>query len=268
MTQHRWKRVWYRYCFLLGFLLLLAACSNRQDVILENNSEKPIPLYDSANESMALHLTLLETNIDPLLALDLVSSKLYYVSYQEAAIVDQDLQHINASSLSPGMTLEVIYHGITPQTDPMMIESVTQLTVIDDKPSFLSAYYDIITNIAEKDSALNQDITMVALDLSQATNLTKEEKTTLTNLVAYSLNTDCFQSTYEQLVQHGLIDTEQLSFPKGILIQVVTTGEKNSSFTFSVSKWRSGDGALGYSDCTATQEVNYWSYDYKNAWVS
>lgn len=268
MKQHPWKQVWYRYGFLLGLLLLLAACSNRQDTIHEKDYEKPISLYDSANESMVLHLTLLETNDNPMLALDLDSSKLYYVPYQEAVVLDQDQQQIDASSLSPGMTLEVIYHGITPQTDPAVVESVTQLTVIDDKPSYLSAYYDIITYICAKDSALNQDITMVALDLSQATNLTEEEKETLSFLVAYSLNTECFQSTYEQLVQHGLIDEDRLCFPKGILIQVATTGEKNSSFTFSVSKWRSGDGALGYSDCIATQEATYWSYDYKNAWIS
>ena len=142
-------------------------------------------------------------------------------------------------------------------------------------------YLDILKEIYGTDTALNDKITIVALDLTEAENLSGQEKEALRYLLwSYLINAqtslpdggsehiDVMLSTWEELTKEGLIDKENLHFPEGILITIKAGQIKNDSFRFVVEKWRSGLGAIGYDSCKGTFEDGAGTYRLGAVWIS
>ena len=126
--------------------------------------------------------------------------------------------------------------------------------------SLVGVYQTILDDLWKVDEGLNSDITVLAFDLSQVPNLTEAEKDELINMVSKSHGVDGMRGTFDELSEQGYIDKENLTFETGMLITIEATDVTADSFTFDVTKWRSGTGAYFLIDCKAVKTGNGWSY--------
>lgn len=80
---------------------------------------------------------------------------------------------------------------------------------------------------------------------------------------------DVKESTFEQLVKEGLINKEELYFPKGILITISNSeyNEGKKALKYDIEKWRSGLGAIGYEG-KAKHDGEKWMITKENMWIS
>jgi len=145
--------------------------------------------------------------------------------------------------------------------------------ITTDEPSnsaMTRLYFEVIKDVYSEDSGLNEGISIISLDLSGANNLSAEEKEDLRYLVSSEYSFDTYTYTYEELVGQGLIDEgliddelmdEEISyFEKGILFEITDTPITDNAFTFQIEKYRSGIGAIAYSECTAKKTGDTWEY--------
>jgi len=146
----------------------------------------------------------------------------------------------------------------------------TETSASDDEAmgtdELFNLYLILYNKIYAADSGLNDGITVIAVDFSGIENLTADEKDGLISKI--SKNGCVLRSaTSEQLIAEGLID-EYGNFTSGILISIIakTTGE--NTVLFSVSKFRSSLGAVGYSSSTAVFENGKWTISYGSVWIS
>lgn len=121
-------------------------------------------------------------------------------------------------------------------------------------------YQTILDDLWNVDEGLNSGINVLALDLAQVSNLTEAEKDELVNMVSQSHGVEGIRGTFDELSEQGYIDKENLYFETGMLITIETTDVTEDSFTFDVTKWRSGTGAYFFIDCKAVKNGNGWSY--------
>ena len=196
---------------------------------------------------------------------------------------DQEGTELEAKALRPGMriALSAAADSTSVERYPLGITGVHKVRVLEQQNDVVGLYLDILKAVYGADTALNDKITIAALDLTKEENLSKQEKEALRYLFwSYLTNAqeslpdggsghiDVMLSTWEELTEEGLIDKENLDFPEGILITIKAGQIKNDSFRFDVEKWRSGLGAIGYDSCEGTFEDGAGTYRLGAAWIS
>lgn len=196
---------------------------------------------------------------------------------------DKHGKKIEREALRPGMRirLSAAANGTYMERYPLGITGVQKVCVLEQQNDMIGLYLDILKEIYDTDAALNDDISTVALDLTEAENLTEQEKESIRFLLWLQLTKEqthladsaikplnVILSTWEELTQEGLIDVENLYFPEGVLITMKAGETKNNSFRFDVEKWRSGLGAIGYESCKGTFKDGAGTYRLGDAWIS
>lgn len=137
----------------------------------------------------------------------------------------------------------------------------------------VALYRAVFQNLYETDTALNSGIEFIALDLTQAENLSQEQRESLAKLLAEDTGVEVRLSTYKDLLDQQLIvysegDSSFTMFETGILFTLSTEQVEEGRFQFSADKWRSALGAYGYSDCTATLTDDGWIYQVGSEFIS
>lgn len=166
-----------------------------------------------------------------------------------------------------GALAEVTFSGEIMETFPAQLAGVTGILILsggfDDR---CALYNQVLEDLWAVDSGLNSGITELGVDLSQ-TSLTAAEQAA----VAWDFGTAHgilpVQGTYDQLVEQGYIDGENLYWEKGCLFSIVEKLMEGSysltPVTFDAEKWRSGLGAYFFMDCTAVQSAGGEWGDYQ-----
>ena len=135
--------------------------------------------------------------------------------------------------------------------------------------SVVSAYLAVIDSIYQEDSALNENISILAMDPSDMT-LTEEEKNALYEALGQRYGLEIIEKTHEQLKEGGYLSEDGLMFNDGVKITVsepVYDGDAGT-FTCGVDKWRSGLGAIGSGDVTAVWDGEAWTVTMENMYIS
>ena len=229
--------------FLILFCFSLCACQNTQ------NLPSDISIDDVPEDLKDDYLLLKVHDIDGETVLASAkngSSYVYSLTFND--IYELSGSQTDISSLSPGTILALSKDQIILETYPPQIKD-TDALILGSEKDFLPVYLEAVLDIYEDDSALNDGITMIALDFSNISNITEAEKEALGLLIWENLGVETFQSDYETLVAEGLIDGENLYFPEGVLISIDYKEETEDGFIFDIQKWRSGLGAIFYNDC-------------------
>ena len=98
------------------------------------------------------------------------------------------------------------------------------------------------------------------------TSLTPSEQDALAWRFAELKGKQLVQGTWEELAEQGFIDKENLYWENGCLLSIheegfLTDEEKDpNKITFRAEKWRSGLGAIMFTDCTAERnKTGHWS---------
>lgn len=168
---------------------------------------------------------------------------------------------VENQDIEEGALVEVAYNGVILETYPAQLGGDAAVTVLengfDDR---CTLYLDVLEDLWEVDSGLNSDdgMTYLGVDLS-ATSLSKSEQSTLAWAFAGEHDLDPLQGTWDELVEQGYIDKDNLVWEDGCLFSITETESSEKSVTFDAQKWRSGLGAYYFCDCTASRSVNgHW----------
>ena len=189
---------------------------------------------------------------------------------------EEEMYRIDWSPM-PGALVEVTWDGSVMESYPAQFGEVASVRILEDGFNDLCRLYrDVLNDLWEADPGLNADIAELGVDLSE-TSLPESEQ----SAVAYAFGMDhglmAMEGTYQDFVDGGYIDGENLYWEGGCLFSIKETQDENpvtinlpafgpgdempdySGVRFDAEKWRSGTGAYFFSDCTAVGTDGHWS---------
>ncbi len=201
--------------------------------------------------------------------------------------VTLDGEAAEPSVLEDGMAVDVAFNGHVLESFPAQLGEVYSVsawsrgrgrngggTMFD----LCGLYLQVLDDLWKKDPALNEDVSQIALDLSQAPGeLTEGEKLALVHRFGELHGVEAFAATFEELKEQGYLTSEPLGdgapegaafvrWEDGCLFSITPSedheGESYSLPTlfFNAEKWRSSLGAYGFYDCSAGWgQVSTWN---------
>ena len=197
------------------------------------------------------------------------AGNLYSLSAKTLSCTDETGEPLDGAALLPGMVVKIGYSGEIAESYPAQPAGAVTLEVLERRSDRVGFYVQVLDDFYQDDPALNDGISCAAFDLTKVNNLSEAEKSAVMLLFAQRYSLEPLSGTFETLCDEGYIDKEQLYFPDGVLFTLQTdAAPEDESFTFSVSKWRSGLGAIGSDDCAATYSDGQWSYEPGALWIS
>lgn len=168
------------------------------------------------------------------------------------------IENDDADKYKVGNIVQIAYEEIQ-ETFPLQFINA-ELSLIEQGDERVDMILEIIKTLYETDPGLNSEINFIALNFSQFDFLSERQKQALCYLAENELGLQTIQATLEELIDQGL--AENVYIPEGILIQFScdTENAKNNTLTFNCMKYRSGIGAIFFSDSTATCKNGKWNY--------
>ena len=257
------------FCGLLSALLLLGlgACAQTPGGPGPAETLPPAAVSEgTGQEAAVMRLKIATVSENSFLGMGVgdraTPGELYVVPTKDAA-------YATDTPLAPGMVVDVFYDGLVQETYPATIAKPARIALTDTEDDLVGFYVGVLKEIYEYDPALNSEIDKLAFDLSETANLSESEKAALAYRMGCEYGMETLSGTYEGLCEQGYIDKENLYFPDGLLFQINQVEQKSETeFTFSLSKWRSGTGAVGMDDCTAERTGNQWHFTPGGMWIS
>lgn len=120
--------------------------------------------------------------------------------------------------------------------------------------------------IMELDEALNHEMKYIAVDLSEMTQLTEDDRTYIFEHLQ-SFGTDIRNRTFEQLKEEENLEKNNLVL-KGVLLRIEKVEIEENSALIEGSKYRSGTGAIG-AKITLKLENGAWKVSgAETTWIS
>lgn len=175
-------------------------------------------------------------------------------------IIDDEGKKLDVSALKRGMLVDIAFDGMIQESFPMGIGSKTGVLIKSQGEDLVGLYKTVVDDLYAVDPGLNDNISILAFDLSGVSNMTGAEKTALIYLLGNAYKMEAIAATYEELCEQGYINKDKLYFEKGLLFTIEDTDISGDSFTFNAKKWRSGLGAYFFHECTAKRTKDGWDY--------
>lgn len=182
--------------------------------------------------------------------------------------------------LEDGMTAEISFSGMALETYPSQLAGVSAISVYsrgtEKNPGggfydLCGLYLQVLNDLWEKDSGLNEGISYVSVDLSDAPgDLTEGEKLAVAWIFAseHQVGGMELRLSYQELVEQGYLTEVQpggYQWEDGVLFSVTSCeAEGGAAFSlpvllFEAQKWRSPLGAYWFTDCMAVwPEMGSW----------
>ncbi|MBH1940811.1 DUF3221 domain-containing protein [Mobilitalea sibirica] len=196
------------------------------------------------------------------------SSDKISISLSDMEITDKKGNNIETAKLKVLDRIKIYYGGEIMESYPAQIRatSIERIGV----NVLLDGYLALIDDIYNIDTGLNHDITTIAFDTTQWSNISQTEKELMFTLVQEEYGMEVIEGTFEELAEEGIIDKENLNFEKGILIKIsnIEYNEKKKTITCAIEKWRSGLGAIGAEDVKAKYDDGDWDITKQGNWIS
>ena len=113
-------------------------------------------------------------------------------------------------------------------------------------------YLSVLQELFNTDETLQSDTEYVSVDLTK-TPLTKGEIQAIAWRFGELTERCPLTFTFKELQDEGYLETDELLWEDGCLFKITEKNDENSTLTFDAEKWRAGDGASYFLDCTAKQ---------------
>ncbi len=249
--------------------LALSACADNNNT---NSGHLPSTSPGTAPSDIVLTARIMQIYGNSLLLAniseDANASDLYMVPTDSLVILSTDGSDVDKGALASGMIVEVAYDGVVMESYPMQLGNPSSIEIKDQGTDLMGFYKQVIDELYSEDTGLNDSISVLAFDLTGIVNLTGTEKSALVYVLGNAYGMESLQGTFDELCEQGYIDKEKLFFKSGLLFELSDTLAENNSFTFDISKWRSGLGAIGMQDCKAMYKDGVWTYIKGGMWIS
>lgn len=164
-------------------------------------------------------------------------------------------------TLCVGKRAEVTFGGTVAECFPGIPGGVTRVRAVDGDLSPFVLYRQVLFDLMETDDGLNGGARYLGVDLSGAANLTGGEKLALQYLLEQQYGLSVLPGTFDELCEQGYIDRDALYWEDGVLLRVALVEDGTDTFRFDAEKWRSGLGAIYWTDCTAARGADGWTYE-------
>lgn len=194
-----------------------------------------------------------------------------------------DGEEADALALKDGMIADIAFDGTVMETFPAQLGRVYSVSAYGPgtKENPGGGYYDlcglylqVLEDLWDRDGGLNDGISMVSVDLSQAPgDLTEGEKAAIAWIFACRHNVGMLAMSYEELAEEGYL-TEASSdggnklyqWEDGVLFSITPAEQAEEEIyslpviKFNARKWRSPRGAYFFDNCSALwPEMGTWS---------
>lgn len=234
----------------VALLLLLAAGCTRQPV--QQQGELPNKTTD-APDTATLTAEVVDFTESSILVTD-SEGGLYSVGLPSRIKVAQ------------GNIVEIEFDGTIMETYPAQLSNVTDVRISEQESNLLGMYLEAIDELMTIDAGLNSGIEMLVFDLTNEVNLNKGQRAALLYLCQNKYQVSAREGTFQDMVDEGLVT--ELYFEKGMIFTIESEPIDGKKFTFSMNKWRSGDGAYGVNECKASLKDGKWTYQMGAEWIS
>ena len=238
-----------KWLLILVLCLGLTAC-NEQDLPLEETVEFIAP---PGAATMTCRVMEEEEGTLLLAKVDGGKADLFTASCKDVQVKYQDPTR---TEIQAGDLVVIGFDGDIMETYPARLGEVEAVWVqaegFDDTAALC---LEVFEDLAEEDAALAHDAQMIGLDLSQ-TALSPAEQSAAALLLEWDTGLTVLEGTWEELVEQGYIDMENLYWEEGYFLSLTETERTDTSLTFSAQLWKSGLGAMFYADCNVGREVN------------
>ena len=188
-------------------------------------------------------------------------------------LVTVHLEKYPADVISPGNIISFDFNGQIAESYPAQINSIENIKLVEAKPNTIGVYREAILDLKSVNIGLGEKATELALDLTEVTNLSNEEKEALTYLI--SCDTKMIDTVYQSDIQQlklneKIVEDENgfMYFPTGVMYKIININEPNGNFTFNIEKWVSSLAAYGYSNCKAILKDNIYTWEKGNELIS
>ena len=113
-------------------------------------------------------------------------------------------------------------------------------------------YLSVLQELFNTDETLQSDTEYISVDLTE-TPLTKGEIQAIAWRFGELTERRPLTFTFKELQDEGYLKTDELLWEDGCLFKITEKSDENGTLTFDAAKWRAGDGAAYFLDCTAKQ---------------
>ena len=185
---------------------------------------------------------------------------IYWINAEKPDVMGVSGNKLKSDALEAGMLVDIAYDGTVMESYPMGLGGVSSIRIKEEGDDIAGLYKSVIKDLYETDEGLNGGIERIAFDFSGISNLTEAEKTALVYSLGNIYGLEAIRGTFDELSKQGYINKEKLSFETGLLFTIKVSAEEKDRFTFDANKWRGGDGADFYNDCTAKKVNGSWTY--------
>ncbi len=196
------------------------------------------------------------------------SSDKMSVGLTDAVVTNMQGKKMKVEDLKTGDIIEITYNGVIMESYPAQIGAFSVKLVGHNK--ITDGYLAMIDDIYQEDSGLNGNIKMIAVDTSGWTGLEANAKKIVLERMNLKYNLDIKEGTMDELSAQGIIDKKNLIFKDGILITIshMQLSKDNDEISYSISKWRSGTGAIGSDNARAKWNGKAWDIKKGDVWIS
>lgn len=194
------------------------------------------------------------------MAEDANNADIYWIHTADTEVIGVSGEKLKSDALKEGVLVDIFYDGTVMESYPMQIGNMKSIRVREEGDDLAGFYMSVINDLYETDPGLNGGIERIAFDFSGVSNMTETEKTALVYRLGSFYEIEAIQGTYDELAEQGYIDGKNLSFETGILFTIELSNVESDRFNFNIRKWRGGDGAYYFQNCTAEKTNGSWKY--------
>lgn len=239
------------FILLITLFLLLSGCSPSDTVTCYAESDaptasptaEPTPVVDTVEVTMRV--------------IDASGSSMLLASMDSTSVYRNTLP--DGKTYPVGTLLQIICADSVLETYPAQLAQIYSAEPMEDHfDDRCALYLQVLEDLWTQDQALQADTEYVGIDLSQ-TSLSNSEQAAIAWRFGELHGKEPLSATFEELCEDGFIDKENLYWEEGCLLSITETETANRSVTFTAQKWRSGLGAIFFTDCTAEQDASgHW----------
>ena len=139
---------------------------------------------------------------------------------------------------------------------------------VEPKEHMDEVYIAALEALMEEDSVSNEDISFIAIDMSNFKDLDEDEQNEILNFFKETYQVDVLDATFEQLKEMGRYNEEDHSL-YGVLLKIEEVEFKfNNKVFFKGSKYRSPKGAIGVEGKVYYKNDEWKTKDVEVVWIS